>query len=223
MLFCKSCGASISGDKKCCPLCQQSLSGTVEPDSEIFPVVSLKKYNKGFLIKLVSFIAIAGAVTSIGVYTALPHYNGVRWWIFVIAGIFCGWLSAVTGILKRRNIFKNISWQLFIISASAVLWDVFTGWRGWSLDYVIPCSCAASMVTMYILSKIMKIDPRGFLLYLFFDMIYGIVPIVFIFCGILNVAYPSIACVALSVISISAILLFEGRNIRDELIRKFHI
>ena len=223
MLFCKSCGASISGNKSCCPLCQQPLSGEPDEKSEIFPNIKLKDYNKGFLVRVASFIAIAGAVTDIGVYSTVHTAGGVRWWVFVLAGIFCCWVSAVTAIIKRRNIFKNISWQLIIITGFAVLWDVFTGWRGWSIDYVIPCCCMASMAIMYILSKILKTEVRACMIYLLWDMVYGIVPIIFIFCGILRVTFPSIACVALSVISISAIILFQGKSIFDELSRRFHL
>ena len=49
-----------------------------------------------------------------------------------LAGGLCG-LPA-----KRRNILKNETWQLLIITVLCILWDHFTGWRGWSLDFVFP-------------------------------------------------------------------------------------
>ena len=62
-----------------------------------------------------------------------------RWWAgYVTAGVFCTWLLIMVGYRKRKNPLKNGMWQLIIVTAGSLLWDVFTGWQGWSVDYVIP-------------------------------------------------------------------------------------
>lgn len=79
------------------------------------------------------------------------------------------------------------------------------------------------MLTMVVISKIMKIPAEEKIFYLALDAVYGIVPIVFIFTGCLNTIYPSAVCVCASLISIAAIILFEGKNIKEQVIKKFHL
>lgn len=56
----------------------------------------------------------------------------LNWFWFAAAGSFCAWLVVMVAYTKRRNILKNEMWQLLLITVIAVLWDIFTGWRGWS-------------------------------------------------------------------------------------------
>lgn len=223
MMYCKNCGVTVKGDKSRCPLCKHELTGTPDITEEVFPRIEDKKYDKNMFLKIVSFVSIIAIVCSTGLNIIIPMKNHVWWSFFSSAGVVCVWLSIATAIMKRRNILKNINWQLFWVTIFAVLWDEYTGWHGWSLDYVFPFSCVASMACMFVLSKILKIQPRGFALYMLFDIFYGIIPAFFMAMGWLNVVYPTVCCVAVSIISVSGILIFEGRNIREDIVRKLHM
>ena len=223
MLYCKKCKVSVAGDKKCCPLCRESLSGEADAATEVFPIPEMPKYSKNFLLKLITFIAIAGALINVGIDYSVPNENNVRWSILVVFGIICLWISTAIVITRRRNVLKIISWQLFLLTVFSVFWDYFTGWHGWSLDYVIPFCCIASITCMYILSLVLKINSRGFVSYMIFDAIYGIIPIIFILTDSLNVTYPSVACVIYNLISVAAIIIFKRRLFVEELKRKFHV
>ena len=76
---------------------------------------------------------------------------------------------------------------------------------------------------MAIAAKILKIGVRDLIVYLFIDIIFGFIPIIFILTGILSVAFPSVICVATSAISLSALILFQGDNMKAELRKKMHI
>ncbi len=222
-MYCNKCEVTVKGAKSCCPLCRGELSGEPDINEEAFPRIKDKVYDKNRFLKIVTFAAIVTIVCSVAVNMIIPMKNHVWWSLFVSAGVVCAWISIVTAIMKRRNILKNINWQLFLITFFAIMWDEYTGWRGWSLDYVFPFACIASMVCMYILSKILKIPPRGFALYMMFDIFFGIIPGILMFAGLINVRYPTICCVACSIISISAILIFEGKGIMEDIRRKLHM
>ncbi len=221
MLFCNSCKVHILGERQRCPLCGGALTGEGEPDTQLYPIVPPPRYSRHFLLRLISFVVIAGIAVSTAVNAIVSP--GVWWSLFVSAGLICSWLTLAVAVSKRSHILKNIAWQLFLITVLAVLWDLATGWRGWSLDYVLPCSCMASMGSMYILSKILKIPARELVFYLILDSVYGVIPIIFVLTGLLHTAIPSILCIMVSVISIAAILLFEWRDIKEVIIRKFHV
>lgn len=219
MLYCDKCNVSIHGKKICCPLCGNTVSGDADPD--VFPITEKPKVKATLLIKIISFVSICAIVICLTVNLLVS--NDFFWSLFASAAVASVWISSVVGITNRKNVLKNITWQLFIVSAAAVLWDVCTGWHGWSIDYVIPLGCIASMLSMFISSLILHKPPMEFLTYIIFDGIYGITPIIFYLTGILNQPLPSILCIATSIIFISGILIFEGKNIRKQFSRKLHL
>ena len=81
----------------------------------------------------------------------------------------------------------------------------------------------AAMLVFYITAKIMNLGPRDYLFYIMLDVFYGFVPIIFILLGWTTVLYPSITCIAVSIISLVAILLFQGDNIKNELDKRMHL
>lgn len=221
MQFCNRCKVKITGNKHFCPLCQGELEGEGEVQSEIFPKTKPKVAPDFLFLRLITFGAIALAVVSAALDVMIP--TSVHWSLPVIGGVACAWVALAIAVTKKHNILKNIVWQLFIGTPIAVLWDVFTGMNGWSLDYVIPCACVAAMLTMGILARIMKIPSKEFIIYLVMDAVYGIVPLIFLLTGIINVTFPSVICVACSIISMAALLLFKGRVIKSEITKKLHL
>lgn len=97
------------------------------------------------------------------------------------------------------------------------------GWIGWSIDYVIPTVCVLAMIVMAVGAKILKIGVGDLIIYLLIDAIFGFVPAIFIIFKWVNVQFPSVICVAVSIISLSAMILFEGDNMKTELKKRMHI
>lgn len=97
------------------------------------------------------------------------------------------------------------------------------GWIGWSIDYVIPTICLIAMIVMAVGAKILKIGVRDLIVYLMIDAIFGFIPAIFIIFGWANVIFPSVVCVAASIISLSALILFEGENMKIEIRKRMHI
>lgn len=220
MQYCEHCKVHIRSNRKYCPLCQNTLSGTGSEQEEIFPVIPVT-YQNNLILRIMIFISVSIVVISIAINTMFPV--NVNWSMFIIAGILCMWISLAMVIRKRYNIPKSIMWQVAVISILAVIWDMGIGWRGWSLDYVIPIACVVTMIVMYVTAKIMRLGVRDFIIYLLLDGLFGIIPVLFLVFNALNVMYPSIICVTVSILSLSAIILFEGENIKEELDKRMHL
>lgn len=220
MQYCEHCNVQIKGTHKNCPLCQNALSDTYKNEENLFPVIP-EMYKKNLILRMMIFISISIITISIAVDAMFPvKFN---WLMFVIAGIGCIWASLAVVIWKRHNIPKSIVLQVAVITILAVLWDWRTGWHGWSIDYMLPLICVLAMIVMYITAKVLHLGVHDFLIYLVLDGIFGFLPLIFIIFGGLHVLYPSIICVSISVLSLSAILLFEGENIKEELDKRMHI
>ena len=72
----------------------------------------------------------------------------LNWFWFAAAGCLCAWMVVGVAYFKRRNILKNLVWQLLLITVLCVLWDHFIGWKGWSVDFVFPFGALAVLGTV---------------------------------------------------------------------------
>jgi uncharacterized membrane protein YdjX (TVP38/TMEM64 family) len=138
-------------------------------------------------------------------------------------GIGSAWLSLAFIVRRGRNIPNSIIWQVTIVPLLAVFWDWQTGWRGWSISYLIPILYLAAEVVMYVTAKIMNLSIRDYITYAFLGALFGIIPIMFILFNWVDTPYPSIICVAISIIFLLGIFIFQGENIKKELNKKMHI
>ncbi len=222
MQYCNCCQVKIRGNKVKCPLCENILlpSDRGKEQEEICPEIP-PAYERHLAIRIMIFISIITVVISFAVYKIFSI--NINWPIFLVFGLLSLWLSLIMVIRKRHNIPKNISWQVTIVSSLSILWDWRTGWRGWSIDYLIPIACISAMLVMYVTAKIMKLSVRDYIIYSLLDSLFGIIPILFILFGWVNVYYPSIICVGISIIFLSAIFIFQGESIKMELDKRMHI
>lgn len=223
--YCSDCKVTIRGNKDDCPLCGNSLptkasNNDVSFDDEVYPEI-LPIFQRHMAIRIMVFISIVTIVASFTIYIIFP--TDINWPMLLLFGILSAWLILVLAIRKRYNITKNIMWQVTVISLLSLFWDWETGWRGWSLEYVIPILCVAAMFSMYVIAKVMKLSVRDYIAYFLLDCLFGIVPILFIVFNWIEVLYPSIVCVAVSVIFLFAIIIFQGESIKHELKKRMHI
>jgi hypothetical protein len=212
------------GSLRRCPLCQGVLTGIADPEGDAFPVISPQATSQAFFKRLVTFIAfgtIAVAVISVAVNIAL--FSGVWWFIFVFAGLASLWLSFL--IINRQwwDIPKNIFSQLIVISIMVLLWDLFTGFYKWSLNFVIPILFSSSMVALAVYAKVRKLRVEDYVLFLGIISVISIFSLLLIIFHVVTVVYPAVICFALSIISLAFLLLFEGRPLREELRRRMHL
>ncbi len=222
MQYCNRCHVNIRSEKNKCVLCGDTLSiiDSINKYEEIFPEIP-PIYNSHLAIRIMLFISFAAMVISFGIRMILP--TSINWPIFVVFGVLSMWLSLIFIVRKKNNIPRTIIFQVTIASLLAVFWDWQTGWRGWSLDYLIPILYVAAVIVMYITARITKLSIREYITYAFIDCLFGTIPVLFILFKWVNTPYPSIICVVISIIFLSAIFIFQGENIKMELNKRMHI
>jgi len=220
--YCSHCQVYIRGAKERCALCGNTLPATKEDchAQEVFPEIP-PAYERHLAVRIMVFISFTTVVASFAIRMIFP--TGVNWPVFVLFGLVSMWLSLIFIVRKRHNIPRIIMLQVTIVSVLSVFWDWQTGWRGWSLDYIIPIINVTAVLVMYITARIMKLGFRDYLTYALLGGLLGILPILFIALDWVNTPYPSIICVAISIIFLSAIFIFQGGNIKKELNKKMHI
>lgn len=220
MRYCHYCQVHIRGNQQHCPLCKNTLTGESNQHEEIFPYVP-PSYQRHFIIRIMVFISIVAIVTSFAVHQIFP--SKINWPILVLFSLLSMWISLGMIIIKMHNIPKNIMWQVIIVSFLCIFWDWRTNWRGWSLDYALPTIYVSAMFVMYVTAKVMRLSARDYIFYFLLDGIFGILPVVFILLNWVHVTYPSIICVGISIIFLSAIFIFQGENIKEDLNKRMHV
>lgn len=221
MLRCNSCGVYLRGCPTQCPLCQCSLAGEPDETAGAFPPILSRQGSIRRLIAWIAFGSVSAAVICFTINLILPV--GGWWSLFVVTGIGSLWIDFAIMIRKRKNLPKNILWQVAAISLIAFLWDKFTGFQGWSLDYVLPILCTCSMIAMAVVARIRWLHIQDYILYLVLDCILGIVSLVLIIMGTVRIVIPSAICFGVSVIFLASLLFFEGKALRAEFQRRLHM
>lgn len=221
MQSCIHCHIEIKGEHTVCPLCASILEDKGDSREDVFPHIPTIYQEFNIFIRILILVSIVGVVASFAINMIFTEES--RWSVLVAAGVLCMWISLFFIIRNKNNIAKTIILQVGIIGILSVIWDGSMGWIGWSIDYVIPTVCVLAMIVMAVGAKILKIGVRDLIIYLLIDVFFGFVPAVFILFGWVNVLFPSVICVAVSVISLSAMILFEGDNMKTELNKRMHI
>ena len=220
MLYCIGCKVSIAGKHIHCPLCGGKMTGEAAENSsypQVFPDRSWPKK----VIQLISASALSAAVICVAINILIP--TETFWALFAVFGLACGWLWSVVGIIKKSKLINNIAWQVIMISVPAFLLDWFTGWYGWSVDYVFPCVCSGAMLAIIILSRVMHMPAKEYIINLIVCTAMGIIPLVWLFTGVLRIIIPSVICAAVSLIIIFIQLIFNWKAICREILKKFHL
>lgn len=145
------------------------------------------------------------------------------WSLFVIGGLLCMWMIFAVGYYKRRNLLKNALHQFVLITAAGILWDAFTGWRGWSLAYVFPGMNLLTICFLVLLTKIQHLKAKDYMIYYFITALFGMCPIACVLAGWVSVTFPSVICTGVSFLFFAALLIFRRKAFVFELTKKFHI
>lgn len=221
MQSCKKCGVQINGYKRCCPLCQGELVGTPEPLLEAFPQQPAPKYDRGLLKKLLHFLAIVGI--AICLVVEFSFTRGQTWIYFAVAGIISGWITMYVALTFRGRIFKNMTCLLLLVTVLGMIWDAATGWRGWSVDYVLPICCLLMLAGILFFSKILHAEESEYMIHLIIITLYSLLPFLLLIIGIIDVPIPSVICAVAAFLMIAALLVFKGKTFFAELSRRMHI
>lgn len=221
MKRCKKCKVDTIGPLIYCPLCQSELIVIDASEEEIFPAKQGAQYTNHMVLKVFAVISIIVAIVSVFVNIVIP--TKIWWSLIVVATLVCAWISLSIAISKRKNILKYLLHQSIVINVFAIVLDCFTGFNGWSITFVIPIIFTLAMVVMYILSKILHLQAADYIIYLLLDALFGIIPIIFLVTNSVKTDIPSLICIMGSIISVTILIVFEGKAMRSELNRRLHI
>lgn len=187
-----------------------------------YPAAKDDQYRGFQFYRSFSFVCLALAVLC-GMlnYILTPDRH---WSFLAVGGIASMWIALSIGYRKRHNLLKNAIWMLVIVTLGSIVWDVATGWRGWSVNFVLPGVSIMVQISMLIISKLQKHSAKEYMIYYFMASAYGLIlPFILLATGVVSVSFVSALCIGISFLFMAALPIFKGKEFKEEMHKKFHI
>ncbi|HIR75690.1 MAG TPA: alcohol acetyltransferase, partial [Candidatus Choladousia intestinipullorum] len=108
----------------------------------------------------------------------------------------CAWLIVSVAYTKRRNILKNEMWQLLLVTGIGILWDVFTGWHAWSVNFLFPFGALAVLCS---------------------------IPVILVWAGCVTIPVPSVICAGISFLVLAGLFIFQKKDTLREFRKKLRM
>ncbi|MFC7621457.1 DUF6320 domain-containing protein [Microlunatus sp. GCM10028923] len=221
MKRCADCAVDIEGDWANCPLCTGPVAGQAVRSP--LPAVPLT-FSRRRVLRVLFLTSIAVILASYG--AQLLFNRGIDE-IGVLRSVWLGvitmWLVVLMAVRKRRNVAKGIVYLVALIGLACVYWDYLTGWYRWSLTYAVPIVCACAVVALLITVRVMRIEVGEHIVYSGLTVLLGLAPIGFLAFGWVTNPVPSAICGSLSVLTLVALQLVSGPDVRHELAKRLHL
>lgn len=222
MKHCKNCGVDVNTHENYCPLCFNKVEGenTNTPmysTSPNKPKTIMKEHKTRKIFELISLfiIAVCGFIN--------VQVGGQAWSVIVGIGIVYMWIMVRHTILSHRSSFEKVMLQLIGIVGLLLTTNLVTGGGLWFLEVVLPAVLIALSVVLDMVLFISKRRKQFELGFFIINVIILIVSIIFVSTNFFQFKLLYWMLLLLNILSIVGIMLFDGKNLRGELSKKFHL
>ena len=194
-------------------------SEKVKPE---FPKTGKPSEQEMKVYKIYSFLCIA--IVAAMLVTDLNFHPRIRWTLFTAGGVVTMWIASLIGFFKRYNLLKNAMWQLIIGTIICFIWDALTGWHSWSVDLVLPIMSVSTLAAMFVTAKVQKSPVREYLIYEIMAAGYGLIlPVILLLCGVVKNPTVSMFGALTCFLFLVAVILFKGREFKEEMQKNLHV
>lgn len=220
MKYCDNCKVDVATNDRACPLCQSQLTGEYDLPEVYLKLGTVDQSHKNFL-SIIRFLLVTVMALSLLFNIFFPQSGA--WSILVISAVACVWIWLHIAVRRRRGILKRLFDQVLVISALSIFWDYLIGWQGWSLNYIVPGVFICAMLTVSVLSVVLKISASDYIVYAVLLIIFGVVPAILLLTDLVNSPYVAVTCLCVSVLLLSKLLIFDWSVLHHEIQKRLHM
>ena len=181
--------------------------------------IKAKKADK--IIKIFIFISILIAI----ILLIINKYTtpDIPWAALSNAGIIYSWVTVIYSIKKNVNIAGQVLLHFVALSVLTSYIDYMLGWKGWSINIAIPIMVIVANITMLVLTIVSHKKYIKYVIYQLIIVILSMLPIVLIQENMIENKILSIFASVVCFINFVLCLSLCTKDIKEEIIRKFHI
>ncbi len=219
MKTCPKCKIHVGGNPDTCPLCQSTLIG--EGAAPFWPVIEPKARRISMLYKILAFVLLTVCVICVTIDLLL---EGDFHWSVIVVLCTLAFLAILRLALRRYQSVPRLLFQLLLaVSIVAILCDVYIGYTGFSINWVVPILCMVTLTVNFVLALVKKTLAENGLVYLLLNILVGVVPylLLFLFHGGLPLVW--VLCLVESILTFLGLVIFKGRTLSMELQKRLHM
>lgn len=149
-----------------------------------------------------------------------PH---IHWAGFCNAGIIYVWITVLYSINKNINIAGHVLIQAIAISILTIYIDYKIGFKAWSINIAIPIVIIIANITMLILTIVSHKKYIKYAIYQLVIIAISLLPILFVYENWVQEKTLSIIASGISILNFILTLALCSKDIKEVIIRKFHM
>ena len=193
-----------------CPLCKNVLDSTGEPGVNTYPNAIGVNRKFRLLENLLLFLSIVAGCLML----AINHMLDAD----------VAWSLVVCLILIYANAVLRMAISLVILAVLMLLGiDYLTGYKGWSLDYVLPLGVLLIDLALLILTLVNRRNWQSYMMAQILAILLSLIPVGLRLGGIIKFPYLVWIAFGTSVFLFLGTLIIGDRRARTELKRRFHV
>ena len=181
--------------------------------------LSSKKGDKIIRIFVIATIVIALFLLGLNRIIA-PE---IHWSAVCVAGMLYAWVVVYYSIKKSTNLAGHVLIQIIAISILTVFIDYEIGEIGWSINIIIPILILIANITMFVLTIVTHNKYINYAIYQLIIVCISMFPLILIYEHILQVKWISIVAIIVSIINLLVSVMLCSKDLKEVLVRKFHM
>ena len=222
MAKCKNCNIEILDETVSCPLCRSILQPTVDVEN-MYPDVRLMMRKFTLTARIYLFVALMLEALLFAVNWITFDETQI-WWSAITGLIFLyGFVVLRYAIIGKSGYKGKVILLSLIAVLSAVAIDLVTGYRGWSVDYVLPAGILFMDVVIIGLMIYNKRNWQSYMMWQILTILFSLIPIGLYIKGLERNEYLAFLPMAASAALFLGTLIIGDRRARTELKRRFHL
>lgn len=181
----------------------------------------LSSKSSNLLVKVLMLVSIIVAIILV-IINKLTTPD-IHWAALTNGGIIYTWITVLYSIHKNTNIAGHVMIQTIAISILTTYIDYKLGFKGWSFELAIPIILMIANVTMFVLTIV---SHRKYIKYAIYQLIIclcSLIPIYFIYENLVNNFVLCYIAVGVSAVNFVLTIILCARDVRDAIVRKFHL
>lgn len=220
MSKCEQCKIEVMDNTEVCPLCGAVLE---KDDTSVnrYPDVRPKTRKLRLIVNIYLFLAIV--IEALLIYLNYNNFHGVYWSAITLAALAYGYFTLAVSVLNNMGYKAKLIWQTLFGILFVILIDLVVGYRGWSVNYVLPGGILLLDAGIIALMCYNARNWQSYILFEMFVLLCSLVPLLLILLGIITKPLLSIVALAASVFLFLGTVIIGDRKARVELKRRFHV
>lgn len=220
MAKCRTCRIEILDETTVCPLCMSILEPTEEVEN-MYPDVRERMRWMTLACNIYLFLAICAE--AVMVYLDFQLESPIWWSVLVGLGLFYVYLVLRYAVVGKSGYRSKIITLSILAVLLAVGIDMASGYRGWSVDYVLPAGILLVDGVILWLMYFNRRNWQSYMMWQIFMILCSLIPSVLFLMGVEKNAYLAFLPLIVSALIFLGTLIIGSRRARTELYRRFHI